>query len=272
VLPRPETEFLELLISRVKEKFPTIAFVAECHSDMDKLRSFGFDAILSKNNIHRKGSNIGWHDSIVSADSSSIYHAIVDIARHQRLQGEPYKVHYSADHDENPLIKKVINKSPALMRPLSALTILAGSGPYLHVAGHETIGHENQEEFVVSDPTGRYPSFEKPTSIAWLNASPSAQKDFYDINQDFLKIRDLLGEFVIEETFHEQHIVGYILRPRARTAENWNRGAIVMANLEGQERTVVVNCEFSPNENPGTIEYLKKTIATPSYNYSVEIL
>lgn len=255
--PEPEQEFLAEMVSAIKERFPHVAIVAECHEHLLELRQAGFDAFLNKNdmpggtNEHRMAVR-GWYDALASRDSTKVAQAIENLIIHEQGFGDALRVRYPADHDLPPLIKELTEPSPwytpehdraprpELLKPLTALTMLSGSGPVLLVAGHETVSHTVPERMKVSDGTRRYPSFEQPTVIDWSSHEGESQEMYRQIFSDFTALLNDIGQFRVSETLLDESVVGFIVRPRTVQTQ---QGALVVANLGSTPRTVQVPVE-----------------------------
>jgi glycosidase len=272
--PIPEREFLEELISAVKSEFPHVAFLAEGHENLHNLRSVGFDAIQSKNNceIDFKGHRsvqYGWYDNLVTGRTELIRQAILRKAYEQSNEGTTQSMQYLADHDLKPIVSLLPKNELEMLRPLLALSNLVCSST-LHEAGHENLGFYQREVLRLNDQTPRFPAYESISTINWLDASEDTLAIHRRVAKDIRALESELGAVDIAESFSHGHIIGVLLRPRD-TNKYDNKYALLIANLEGQDRIVSMPAQdLNHNNSSHTSEHLYATVK--GYDYSLTIV
>lgn len=251
---RPQREFLEELITRVKSRFPHVAFMAEGHDKWDQLCQVGFDAVIGKNDIGRIGDHRGWFDNLFAGNNAreqadGLFGAINQKILLDKQLGGAAMIVYPADHDVRPLADALRHegKPQEQYEALTALTLLAGQGPVLFQAGHENFGVGT---YLKNIKDQRFPSFEVPTTTRWTESAPETDAFYKRLYGEIAAISSFLGTQSLESLRYSERgpCAGYTLHSKSTDPVHRGRQVIVVANLA--DTLFSTNLSVTPGNDP----------------------
>lgn len=201
----PQGEFLERLISSVREVKPSTAFIAEAYDNQDELSSVGFDLFYNKSEWGRLEGHAGWYDALASASSVDVAAALERAAFLSWRRGGAGGLNFFGNHDE-PAAEKVFGRR----LPAVAAATMFLPGAFLFYNGAE-IGFDASvrgEEKTIP--------FSVPVSIDWAGGNHESRALYKKLFAEAAALRSALGDYYVKPLPQRElnGWAGYLLQSR----------------------------------------------------------
>jgi len=176
-------DFWKWLIPRIKKQYPEIVFIAEIYNPSryhEFIHIAGFDFLYDKEGLY----NV-LRDVITSPRPASAIPDIID----QLYQFNKHLLRFIENHDEQRLASSFFASSPQAGFPASAISALAGNGPFMIYCGQET-GEKAIGASGFSGDDGRTSIFDYcsiPQHVRWAN---KLNFDGLQLDQESLSLRE----------------------------------------------------------------------------------
>lgn len=207
----PDREFLSVLISRVKQRFPGTVFIAEAlGGSWSLLSGCGFDLVYGLNHMPRKGehTHLGWHESLKSRSPETIRQAMSRAGYLREQVGGADIITFIGQHDQGSPSRLLGN----WFYGATALTYLK-PGAVCVYNGVETDFEDPCDE------DGKVYTFNRPIKIDWTRMKSEQGQYILALMKEAARIKGITGpgaELVpLTPSTPSESWVGFLIRGEA---------------------------------------------------------
>lgn len=192
-------EFFRWLISRIREEFPGIIFIAEVYKkDLYRkyIREVGFDMLYDKSGLYDTLRAIVEKNTGSSALPGELWQSATGITRNWQFLGDmqPYMLNFLENHDEQRFASDFFGKSPANTYAPLYVSLMMNTSSFMVYFGEE-VGERGMKEEGFSGKDGRTTIFDwwSIDSVRRLRKA-IASGAYRDLSEDSLVRAGLLPE------------------------------------------------------------------------------
>jgi len=157
-------EFFKWLISRIKEKYPSVIFIAEVYKKElygEYIRRIGFDYLYDKSGLYDTLRTIVEKNVNVDGMPVELWQSTMGITRNWQFLGDiqPYMLNFLENHDEQRFASDFFGKAAANTFAPLYVSLYLNTAPFMVYFGEE-VGERGMDEEGFSGKDGRTTIFD----------------------------------------------------------------------------------------------------------------
>ncbi len=157
-------EFFRWLISRIKEKYPSVIFIAEVYKKElygEYIRRIGFDYLYDKSGLYDTLRTIVEKNVNVDGMPVELWQSTMGITRNWQFLGDiqPYMLNFLENHDEQRFASDFFGKAAANTFAPLYVSLYLNTAPFMVYFGEE-VGERGMDEEGFSGKDGRTTIFD----------------------------------------------------------------------------------------------------------------